>query len=385
MPKYATIRVMKTINRLLSPPNESFFLLGPRGTGKSTWLEMVYPKALKIDLLDSAVFRAYQARPERLVDLIAANPLEKTIVVDEIQKIPELLDVVHQIIEKRKDIKFVLTGSSARKLRKAGTNLLGGRALKLVMSPFTARELQESFMLERSLEYGMLPLVFGSAAPAKRLSAYLDLYIREEILQEGLVRNLGSFARFLEAISFSHASQLSVSSVARECGVTRTTVDGYVNILYDLLLADLVPVFAKRAKRELVSHGKFYFFDTGVWRAIRPKGPLDRPAEIDGAALEGLVYQHLKASLDLEGERDGLYFWRTRGGVEVDFVVYSASRFLAIEVKNAETVQPHDVSGLLAFKEDYPEATPVLVYRGREQIMFHGVRLIPAERFLSEL
>ncbi|MBQ3746098.1 MAG: AAA family ATPase, partial [Kiritimatiellae bacterium] len=171
---------MKTINRLLSPPNESFFLLGPRGTGKSTWLEMVYPKALKIDLLDSAVFRAYQARPERLVDLIAANPLEKTIVVDEIQKIPELLDVVHQIIEKRKDIKFVLTGSSARKLRKAGTNLLGGRALKLVMSPFTARELQESFTFERSLEYGMLPLVFGSAAPAKRLSAYLDLYIREE-------------------------------------------------------------------------------------------------------------------------------------------------------------------------------------------------------------
>ncbi|MBQ2632502.1 MAG: ATP-binding protein, partial [Kiritimatiellae bacterium] len=250
--KCAIIRAMKTINRLLSPPDDSFFLLGPRGTGKSTWLEMVYPKALKIDLLDSSVFRAYQARPERLVDFVAATPLETTIVVDAVQKVPELLDVVHQLIEKRKDLKFVLTGSSARKLRKAGTNLLGGRALRLVMPPFTARELQGAFSLDRSLEYGMLPLVFGSASPAKRLAAYLDLYIREEILQEGLVRNLGSFARFLEAISFSHASQLSVSSVARECGVTRTTVDGFVNILYDLLLADRVPVFAKRAKRELV-------------------------------------------------------------------------------------------------------------------------------------
>ena len=166
--KCAIIRAMKTINRLLSPPDESFFLLGPRGTGKSTWLEMVYPKALKIDLLDSSAFRAYQARPERLVDFVAANPLETTIVVDEVQKVPELLDVVHQIIEKRKDLKFVLTGSSARKLRKAGTNLLGGRALRLVMPPFTARELQGAFSLDRSLEYGMLPLVFGSASPAKR-------------------------------------------------------------------------------------------------------------------------------------------------------------------------------------------------------------------------
>jgi predicted AAA+ superfamily ATPase len=376
---------MKTLKRLLKPPKASFFLFGPRGTGKSTWVDMAYSDALKVDLLDAATFRAYQAHPERLLDYVAAHGDVRTVVVDEVQKVPELLDTVHQIMERKKDLQFVLTGSSARKLRKAGTNLLGGRALKLEMPPFTARELGGRFRLEKALRHGMLPVVMGAEEPETQLSAYLDLYMREEILQEGLVRNLGAFARFLESISFSHGSQLSVSSVARDCGVSRTTVEGYIGILRDLLLADVLPVFRKRAKRDLVSHGKFYFFDTGVWRTIRPKGPLDQPAEIDGMALEGLVYQHLKAVLAREGVRDGLYFWRTQGGTEVDFVVYETKRFWAIEVKNAAKIQPRDVAGLLAFKEDYPEATPVLVYRGREEIMFHGVRLVPAETFLLSL
>lgn len=376
---------MKTLKRLLKPPKASFFLFGPRGTGKSTWVDMAYSEALKVDLLDAATFRAYQAHPERLLDYVAAHGDVRTVVVDEVQKVPELLDTVHQIMERKKDLQFVLTGSSARKLRKAGTNLLGGRALKLEMPPFTARELGGRFRLEKALRHGMLPVVMGAEEPETQLSAYLDLYMREEILQEGLVRNLGAFARFLESISFSHGSQLSVSSVARDCGVSRTTVEGYIGILRDLLLADVLPVFRKRAKRDLVSHGKFYFFDTGVWRTIRPKGPLDQPAEIDGMALEGLVYQHLKAALAREGVRDGLYFWRTQGGTEVDFVVYETKRFWAIEVKNAAKIQPRDVAGLLAFKEDYPEATPVLVYRGREEIMFHGVRLVPTETFLLSL
>ncbi|MBO7653586.1 MAG: ATP-binding protein [Kiritimatiellae bacterium] len=376
---------MKSIKRLITPPAESFFLFGPRGTGKSTWLEMVYPKALKIDLLDSATFRAYRAHPERLADLIAANPAATTVVVDEVQKVPEILDVVHQIMERRKDIQFALTGSSVRKLRRAGVNLLGGRALKLSMPPFVARELHETFRLDDALVRGMLPVVYRSTSPLRKLEAYLNLYIREEIQQEGLIRNLDSFARFLEAISFSHASLLSISAIARECGVKRTTVDGYVAILRDLLIADIVPVFAKRAKRKLVSHGKFYFFDTGVWRTLRPKGPLDRPAEIDGAALEGLVYQHLRAKIDLENEGGGLYFWRTRSGVEVDFVIYTPRSFMAVEVKNTVKVQPADIAGLRAFVEDYPEATPVLVYRGCERIMFNGVTLIPATDFLLSL
>lgn len=376
---------METLERQLVPPTGSFFLFGPRGTGKSTWVDMAYPDALKVDLLDAATCRAYQAHPERLVDLLDAHAEARTVVVDEVQKVPELLDAVHQLMERRKNLQFVLTGSSARKLRKAGTNLLGGRALKLEMPPFTARELGDAFRLEKALLHGMLPVVLGAEDPDRQLSAYLDLYMREEILQEGLVRNLGAFARFLESISFSHASQLSVSVVARDCGVSRTTVEGYVEILRDLLLADVLPVFRKRAKRTLVSHGKFYFFDTGVWRTLRPKGPLDRPAEIDGGALEGLVYQHLRAGLARDGIRDGLYFWRTQGGTEVDFVVYGQDRFLAVEVKNSIRIQPRDVAGLLAFREDYPEATPLLVYRGSEETMFKGVRLVPAETFLRNI
>lgn len=376
---------MVNIPRTLKAPRESFFLLGPRGTGKSTWLEMVFPDALKIDFLDAETFRLYQARPERLFDFVAAHPEAETLVVDEVQKVPEILDVVHAIMERDGKLQFVLTGSSARKLRRAGTNLLGGRALKLSMPPFVAKELGSRFSLESALESGMLPLVANAENPRKRLSAYIDLYLREEIQQEGFVRNLGAFARFLEAASFSHAAQLSVSDIARDCGVSRTTVDGYLGILRDLLIASQIPVFSKRAKRELVSHGKFYFFDTGVWRTLRPCGPLDRLDEIDGPALEGLVFQHLKAVLDVGGESDGLYFWRTRGGVEVDFIVYTPNRFWAVEVKNARQVHPSDLRGLCAFREDYPEASPMLIYRGRERIMMEGIPLIPASEFLLGL
>ncbi len=376
---------MRNINRLIEPPSGSFLLLGPRGTGKSTWLDMAFPDAFKVDLLDAETYRLYQARPERLVDIVAAHPEAETVVVDEVQKVPDILDVVHGLIERNRGVRFALTGSSARKLRKAGTNLLGGRALKLTMPPFVARELGGRFSLNKALVSGMLPIVVGADDPRQRLAAYIDLYIREEIQQEGLVRNLGSFARFLEAMSFSHGTQLSVSDVARDCSVSRTTVEGYIGILKDLLIAAIIPIFAKRAKRELVSHGKFYFFDTGVWRAIRPKGPLDNPSEIDGAALEGLVYQHLRASLDLEGERDGLYFWRTRGGLEVDFVLYAEKRFWAIEVKNATRIHPSDLKGLCAFREDYPEATPILLYRGRERIVQNGITLVPVEEFLTSL
>jgi predicted AAA+ superfamily ATPase len=346
---------------------------------------MAFPDAFKVDLLDAETYRLYQARPERLVDIVAAHPEAETVVVDEVQKVPDILDVVHGLIERNRGVRFALTGSSARNLRKAGTNLLGGRALKLTMPPFVARELGGRFSLNKALVSGMLPIVVGADDPRQRLAAYIDLYIREEIQQEGLVRNLGSFARFLEAMSFSHGTQLSVSDVARDCSVSRTTVEGYIGILKDLLIAAIIPIFAKRAKRELVSHGKFYFFDTGVWRAIRPKGPLDNPSEIDGAALEGLVYQHLRASLDLEGERDGLYFWRTRGGLEVDFVLYAEKRFWAIEVKNATRIHPSDLKGLCAFREDYPEATPILLYRGRERIVQNGITLVPVEEFLTSL
>lgn len=327
--------------------------------------------------------------PEQLSDVISEHPDVKCFIIDEIQRVPDLLDSVHDILEKRHDIQFILTGSSARKLKRAGrdTDLLGGRAVKRVCHPFMASELGADFRLESALKLGMIPLVRYPAANASEdvLSSYLDIYLQEEVLNEGLVRNLDGFARFLETASFSHASLLSASDVAREAGVKRATVDGYFAILQSLLVASVLPVFTKRAKRNLVAHGKFYYFDAGVYRSLRPKGPLDRPAEIDGAALEGLVFQHLKAYLEYRGEEDSLYFWRTRAGTEVDFVIYTETQFLAIEVKNAKRLDRSDQSGLKAFKEDYPEATPVLLYRGEDEPVQDGIRVLNVERFLREL
>lgn len=376
---------MFLIKRQLESINGSFFLFGPRGTGKTVWIREMFPQAHLIDLLDSSVYMSLSSDPNRLRDIVEGNAQKNVFVIDEVQKVPAILDVVHQLIEKHKDLSFVLTGSSARKLKRAGADLLAARALLLTMHPFTANELKDSFMLESALEIGMIPVIRGSSNPVKALSTYIDLYLREEIQQEGLVRNLGPFSRFLESVSFSHGSQLTISSISRDCGVPRTTVEGFVNILRDLLLCSTVPVFSKRAKRELVGHEKFYFFDVGVFRALRPKGPLDRPSEIDGAALEGLVFQNLRAWLDYSGERGGLYFWRTRGGREVDFVVYAQNEFVAIEVKNAGKLANEDFSGLKAFKEDYPEARTVLLYRGKEQYLVNDVLVMPVDTFLLNM
>ena len=228
-------------------------------------------------------------------------------------------------------------------------------------------------------------VICGARGKDAALSAYIDLYLREEIQQEGLVRTLAPFARFLESASFSHGSQLVSSAIARDCGVGRTTVDGYLKILEDLMIGVRLPVFSKRAKRELVAHEKFYFFDCGVFRALRPKGPLDRPSEIDGAALEGLVFQHLRAWNDCSGAPDTLGYWRTRAGVEVDFVLYGERDFAAIEVKNAAVLRPDDFAGLKSFREDYPEARPVLLYRGEERFLSDGILVLPVEDFLRAL
>ena len=286
---------MELLKRFLRGPEGSFFLFGPRGTGKSTWLREARKGAIWIDLLDPEAQRIYQVRPEHLRELIAGQPQVNNVVIDEVQKAPALLDVVHNLVESDRRLRFVLTGSSARKLRHGAWNLLAGRLTEAGMHPFMAAELGKAFSLRRALEIGLVPLVWGAAEPAQTLRAYASLYLREEVQAEAMVRDVGAFARFLEAISFSHGSLLNLAEVARECQVGRKTVEGYLDILEDLLLSFRVPVFTRRAKRHQVGHDKFFYFDTGVYRSLRPAGPLDRPEEIEGMALEGLVAQHLRA------------------------------------------------------------------------------------------
>jgi predicted AAA+ superfamily ATPase len=373
------------IKRVFKEPETSYFLLGPRGTGKSTMTEENHPNAFLVDLRLADMRYRLTANPDLLIELVSAQPDGKTIVIDEIQKIPDLLPIVHKLIEKKRQWKFILTGSSARKLKRQGVDLLGGRAQKKILHPFMACELKDSFNLEDALQYGLLPLRFAHTNPLDTLQAYIGLYLEEEVKMEGLIRHYETFTRFLHIISFSHGSVLNVTNIGRECHVKRTTVNDWLSILEDMLICYQITMFTQRAKRELSMHPKFYLFDAGVYRALRPMSIKDTETEMHGAGLEGLVAQHLVAWKDYSTEKNDVYFWRTRSGVEVDFVVFGASGFWAIEVKNSTTIRAEDIQPLLSFHEDYPEAKMVLLYRGTERLIKKDVLCLPCEEFLKNI
>ncbi|MBN2495387.1 MAG: ATP-binding protein [Deltaproteobacteria bacterium] len=372
------------VKRFFTAPDESFFLFGPRGTGKTLLAQQLFPGAQFIDLLRPEELRRFSAHPEMLEELTAGTG-HRDVVIDEVQRCPAILDVVHALIEQRSGFRFVLTGSSARKIRRADVDLLAGRALKRTLHPFMAAELADRFDLDRALRFGLVPLVAQADNPGEVISTYVDLYVHEEVKAEGLVRRLEDFSRFLEVIALSQACMLNISNIARECEVGRRAVENYISILEDLLLAVRLPVFSRRAARGLVAHPKLFLFDCGVFRALRPAGPLDSEAEIAGAALEGLVFQHLRAWNAYRGEPNRLYFWRTRSGSEVDFVVYGKDGLFAIEVKSGQVIHNQDLRSLRAFRKDYPEASAILLYRGPHRRRIADIACIPCQDFLRTL
>ena len=291
-----------------------------------------------------------------------------------------------QLIEKE-GRRFILTGSSARKIRRSGANLLAGRALSYRMYPLTAFELGVNFKIEKSLLYGNLPSLYDKQDLDydKYLYTYVNTYLKEEVMFEGLTRNLGAFSRFLETASFSQGSTLNMSEVAREAAIKVNTVISYFDLLEDMLIAYRIPVFTKRAKRRLVSHPKFYFFDAGVYQHLRPKSILDSHSEIAGAALETLILQDLIAINDYKDLKYKIYYWRTVSGSEVDFILLGSKKLLAIEVKHSKRATGKDLKGLKAFKQDYPEADLLLVYLGQENLKINDVQVIPATDFLLKL
>jgi predicted AAA+ superfamily ATPase len=371
-------------SRLLKPPKQkSFFLFGPRGTGKTTWVKTVFPEALCFDLLEARHYNSLLADPQRL-DALVPDGFKDWVVLDEVQKIPAILDEVHRLIEKRR-LKFVLTSSSARKLRRGAFNLLGGRALTFAMHPLAAAEMGSDFDLGKALRFGLLPAAPSEADPRRFLESYVHAYLEQEVKQEGLTRNLAAFARFLEAASFSQGGVLNMSAVARECSVERKVVESYFGILDDLLIAHLVPAFTRRSKRRIASHPKFYFFDTGVFRALRPTGPLDAPEEAEGPAFETLLLQNLLAVNDALGLGYKIHYWRTVEGFEVDFILYGVRGLLAFEVKRRGRVDKSDASGLRAFLKDYPAARAILAYGGEQRIRLGAVDAWPMASLLMAL
>ncbi len=372
------------ITRLFSLiPQKSSFIFGPRGTGKTTWLKTQLEAPVYLDLLHSPTFLRYSADPAALEFLIPKGSTGP-VVIDEIQRIPALLNEVHRLIESR-GITFILTGSSARSLRKAGVNLLAGRALTRHMYPLTAIELGDRFNLEDSIRYGHLPSLLTEPDKQAYLSSYVSTYIKEEVLQEGLTRDIGAFARFLEIASFSHAAVINYSAIAREAATHRKVVENYFSILEDLLIGSQLPVFTRRAKRKMTATPKFFFFDTGIYQTLRPKGPLDSYSEVSGPALEGLFLQDLRAINEYRGLEYQVYFWRSQAGTEVDFVIYGERGLKAFEVKHSKTLRQKDLAGLQAFAHDYPEAELYLLNLG-DTIEYHGeVTVMPLAHALTSL
>jgi predicted AAA+ superfamily ATPase len=375
--------------RLLKAPGQSFFLFGMRGVGKSTWSRQAFPDAHRFDLLDEGLFQSYLRDARLFGRELLGIPAGHTIVVDEVQRLPALLNDVHRFIESHRH-RFVLLGSSARKLKHAGTNLLAGRALRRVMFPLLPQELGADFDLAEVLRFGSLPVIWQSPAKVESLDAYVQLYLKEEIQAEALVRNLPGFARFLPVAALFHGQVLSVAGLARDAGVARTTVSGYLEILADTYLAWLLPAYDGKLRVKERTHPKLYWVDPGVVRAVKrefhPPGEAER-----GALLEGWVGVLLKAygesGSGLGLRHDELFHWApTEGGTEVDFLIRRGKEFIAIEVKAKERLSAHDFKGLKAIAELKGIRRRLVVFQGERPFRTEdGIEALPIRDFLQEL
>ena len=350
--------------RLVRVPEQSFFLLGVRGVGKSTWARQALPEALRLDLLDEALFTDLLAEPSLFRQLLSGVGPGQWVVVDEVQRIPSLLNEVHRLIEER-GVRFALLGSSARKLKTAGTNLLAGRALRKAMHPLTATELGDDFSLDDALHYGTIPLIWTAPDRREALQSYTQLYLREEIRAEAAVRNLSGFVRFLPVAAVMHGQTVNAASVARDAGIARTTVNGYFEILDDTLLAIQLPAFEAKLRVRERRRPKLYWADPGLVRAIkRQLGPV--ATEERGALLEGWVLGLLRAHNEHQRIYDDIGYWSAaESAAEVDFMLTRDREHLAVEVKAAERYNTAMLKGLRAVADLGGLTRRILVYRGQ--------------------
>ena len=362
---------------------ETCFLWGPRQTGKSTLLRELFPKAPIYDMLSAREFRRLSADPGVFSqECMALADKRQPVIVDEIQKLPALLDEVHSLIS-RHGMRFILTGSSPRKLIRGGGNLLGGRAIRRDLLPLTSAEVPD-LSLEQALNRGLLPPHYLSDRAPSRLEAYVGDYLREEVLAEALTRNLPAFQRFLEAAALSNGQIVNAATIAREIGVAANTVRSYFELLVDTLVATWVPSWTKRAKRRVIQAPRFYFFDVGIVNELTRRGPLS-PGSMDfGFAFEHFMLMELRAHHAYAGRGNGLpvSYWRTASGIEVDFILGDAE--IAIEVKVSDRPTADHLKGLRAWREEHPKSRCILVCRApRARQAEDGIEILPWQEFLD--
>ncbi|OQW99041.1 MAG: hypothetical protein BWK74_03095 [Desulfobacteraceae bacterium A6] len=374
------------LNRIFKAPEQSFFLLGPRGTGKSTWLRATFPNAYVIDLLSEETYQRLLANPGHFASELRSVKTGHWVIVDEVQRLPNLLNEVHRFIEE-KQLHFVLCGSSARKLKRAGVNLLAGRALHRSMHPFVPEEIGDQFELEEALHYGLLPIVWDSTAKVETLSAYAQLYLKEEIQAEALVRNLPGFARFLPLAALFHGRTINVSNIASEAGVARTTAAGYLDILEETLLCFRLPAYEARLRVRERKLPKWYWCDPGVVRVMKrttaPPAPEER-----GALFEGMVAQLIRAYKDYRFICDEMYYWAPSGrsGIEIDFLLIRGANLMAVEAKSGATFRDDWCKGLRAVAQLKGLQRRIVVYPdGPVMKTQDGIDVLPFRRFAEEL
>jgi predicted AAA+ superfamily ATPase len=369
----------------LSKIKSSFFLWGPRQAGKSSLLKASLPGAIYIDLLLSDNFIKFNQAPSRLrEELLLRQDHDSWVIIDEIQKVPALLDEVHWLIENRR-FKFALCGSSARKLKRGHANLLGGRALRFELFGLTAFELKKDFDLETVLNRGFLANHVLHADYRDRLRSYCNDYLKEEIFAEGLVRNLPAFSSFLHVAAFSDTEQVEYATIASDVGVSAPTIKSYFEILEDTLIGQFLHPFRKRPKRRLQTAPKFYFFDVGVVNALAKRGYVEKKSELFGKTFENWIFHELRCFKSYRSPDLDIYFWKLSNGVEVDFILNDLE--CAIEVKAAEKITNKHLHGLRELKTEHPKVKRRLVVCTEEtpRVTEDGIEILPYREFVNQL
>ena len=369
------------VQKIVYAQEDSVFLWGARQVGKSTLVKSVYPNAKIYDLLKSDEYTRLLRRPQLLREELLSFGEETLVVIDEIQKIPQLLDEVHWLIVNR-GIRFILCGSSARKLKRIGTNLLGGRAMSVKLYPLVSAEIPD-FDLVRGINHGMLPRHYLAANPKKRLEAYIGTYLKEEIQDEAVVRQLAAFNRFLDVAAQSNGEIINYKNIAQDCGVSAVTVKEYFAILQQTLIGYMLPAFTDSKKRRAITAPKFYYFDVGVANHLLHRSNLQQGSVDFGHAFEHLMIQELIAYLSYSESDKALSYWRTASGYEVDVVI--GNGLVAIEFKSSEEVQSKHTKGLKAFSEEYANARLIVVSMDINPRILNGVEILPAMDFLKLL
>lgn len=371
----------KRLQKFQGLGSESCFLWGPRQSGKSTLLKTFFPNSPYYDLLLSDEFERLNRKPALLREELLANHPVVPVIIDEVQKIPQLLDEIQWLIVNKK-IQFILCGSSARKLKRGSGNLLGGRALRYELFPLVSPEIPE-FNLTRALNHGCLPRHYQAARPELLGRSYIGDYLKEEIAAEALTRNIPAFARFLEAASFSNGEVVNFINIARECGVSGPTVREYFQILVDTLLARFVPSFQKKPKRRVIQAPKFYLFDVGIANALLKRGTISAGSEIFGRAFEHFIFQEVVAHSHYSGLEYPVSYWRTASGFEVDFIL--GDRDVALEVKGVSEVHSQHLRSINAFREEYKPKKAIVVSLDTRSRNVDDIMILPWKIFLDDL